>query len=188
MPKHQKPFSVLEAGIVEAVREGDGCAQTILDGVEAVMFVALKDAGSMGHALRDAAPLIAGAAVRGGVKARGDLGYVARGFMAGLLRASKFKGTRAQDLIGVGVSSFFLNAAEAGADPADISRSLVEGVIEWAAELGEDTSAAASAAARAALSAARVIDPKTARGVHDVLKDGVATVDIVFGEGYHTPA
>ena len=182
MAKHQKPFSVLEAGIAEAVREGDGCAQTILDGVEAVMFVALKDAGGMGHSLRDAAPLIAAAAVRGGVKARGELGYVARGFVAGLLRASEFKGARAQDLIGIAVSSFFLNAGEAGADPADVSRSLTEGAIEWAAELGENSSAAASAAARAALAAANVIDSKTARSVHDALKDGVAGVDVVFGE------
>jgi len=182
MSKHSKPFSVLEAGVAEAVREGRGCAQTIIDGVEGVMFVSLKDAGKLGHGLRDSAPLIAAAAVRGGVKARGDLGYVARGFMCGLLRASEYKGARAHDLIGVGVSSFLLNALEAGGDASEVSRGLIEGVIEWCAELTEDCSAAASAAARSAVAAGFVIDSRTGRGVHDALKDGVAAVEIVFGE------
>jgi hypothetical protein len=182
MPRYSKPFSVLEVGIFEAVRGAAGAAQSVIDGVAAVMYVALKDSAKDGHALRDAVPLIAAAAVRGGAKARGDLCYVARGFMSGLLRASGWKGARSRDLIAVGSSSFLLNAREAGADEVEVSRCLVEGSIVWAAELEQDESAAASVAARSVVAAAAVLDARAGRRVHDALKDGVAGVSVVFKE------
>jgi len=180
MTKHPKPFSVLEYGVAEAVRAAAGAAQGVIDGVAAVIFVALQDAPRIGHALRDASPLIAAAAVRGGVKARGELCYIARGFMCGLLRASGRRGALARDLIGVGASAFFLNAHEAGGNPVEVARCLVEGAIVWAAELDEDKSAAASAAARSVYAAASVSSGAAGRRVHDALKDGVAGVDVVF--------
>ena len=182
MSKYSKPFSVLEYGIAEAVRHSGGAAQSVIDGVAAVMFVALKDAGAIGHGLRDAMPLIASAAVRGGETAGADLCYVARGFLSGLLRASGFTGARARELIGVSASGFLLDAIGEGADAVEVSRCLVEGAIVWASEVGENESAAASAAARAAVAAARAVSSGAARAVHDALKDGVAGIDVVFAD------
>lgn len=180
MTRYSRPFSVLEAGIAEAVREAGGVSQGVIDGVSVVMFVALKDAPASGHALRDASPLIAAAAVRGGARAKGEFCYVARGFMCGLLRASGLKGARARELIGAASSAFLLNARQAGGDAVDVARCLVEGAIVWAAETEEDQCAAASVAAKAAVAAAAALDVRVGREVLDALKGGVACVDVVL--------
>lgn len=175
--RYSKPFSILEASVEAAVRRSGGAARPAIDGVAAVVYDSLKDAGKMGNALRDAMGLITGAVVRGG---GAELGYVARGFATGVLRASGYRADRARELVTVAAGSFLTHARVAGADLTDVSRCFVEGVIVWAEEAGEDAAGAASAAARAAIAAAGVISSAAARKVHDAVKDGVAGVEVVL--------
>lgn len=175
--KSLKPFASLEHEVGAAVRRAGGAACPAIDGVAEAVFASLKGAGRMGDALRDAMGLITGAVVRGGREAPG---YAARGFATGLLRAAGWRGERAKELVTVAAGSFLTHARAAGADAVEVSRGLVEGVIVWAEEAGEDACGAASAAARAAISAAGAGSSTAAREVHDAVKDGVAGVEVVL--------
>ena len=178
--KSADPFSGLESGVAGAVKGSGGGAKAVVDTVAEVYAAALRASDQDVAALFDDAPALADSAVRGAVKAGGDLHSVARGFLLGALRGSRLEGEPALQAAAHASHAFIKSVHDAGGDEAGAAAGLVEGVLVWAGEVGQEAERAAVAVGQAAADAADRAGAKTGREVRDALRVQIAGVSIVL--------
>jgi len=173
-------FTGLERGVSGAIQEAGVGAKAVVDSVADLLAGTLRGSHQAEAALFDEAPSLAESAVRGAVKAGGDLATVGRGFLLGALRGSGLLGEPALQAAGEAAGAFIACVHDVGGDAAGAARGLVEGVLVWAGEVGQDASRAAAVVGQAAADAAYAADAKTGARVRDALKDGIAGIAITL--------
>ena len=131
-------------------------------------------------ALFDEWPALADSAVRGAVKAGGDLHTVARGFLLGALRGSGLEGEPALQAAARAAGAFVKSVHGSGRGAAGAAEGLVEGALVWAGEVGQQAERVAAAVGQAALDAASRAGAKASREVREALRVPVAGVSIVL--------
>jgi hypothetical protein len=172
-------FVGVEKGVSGAILDGGAGAKAVVDSVADLLAGVLRRSALAEAALFDEAPSLADSAVRGAVKAGGDLGSVARGFLLGALRGSGLMGEAALQAAEEASGAFVKCVLEAGGDAPAAARGLVEGVLVWADEVGQDAARAASAVAQADVDAAYCFGAKSGARVRDAVREGIGGVSIV---------
>lgn len=186
MRRYERRASGLEHGVAGAVHGGAGVAGAVVDAVCELVGAALR-AGRRASAPADLAAL-ADAAVKGASRSGGDICWVARGFLLGVLRFGGEEGEAGLELAQRASAAFTRAAHQAGSDLAESARGLAEAAVVWAGEVGLDAGRAASAAGQGATDESCEIGEPAEAKVRACMRVGVAGMPVLIHEPPHHAA
>jgi hypothetical protein len=174
------PFIRAQDAFDGVIRRAGGDATATKDAVAELVGWMLRRSRRSGTALLTAISSLADAAARAAVATGGGMGWVAHGYLLGVMLASERRESELFAVLGHAAGTLVRHACAAGADTAAAARGAVAGAVEWARRERFDERASADAAGVGAAEAADDIDAWMSHRVRAALSSPVSGVPITL--------